>query len=143
MYDLNDIRKLSDEIRILMEQREELYEKIRSPSSAAIDQTITGNRDNGSRIERLYSKLDEVQSHLIELVGKKIFLQHEIRCKLECLSDETHKEILFDRFWLCKKIETIAKERNVNIRWVYRQQQAALNEWNSLLEKDGTEKEYD
>lgn len=83
----------------------------------------------GDKIERMIAKMDKVDRHIraeqrcLKAQSMKIYKQ------IEAMPDERYRDILFNRYVLCKKWEKVAETVNMDLRYVYRLHGEALQDF--------------
>lgn len=104
--------------------RADLY-SVKSPSDMPdirVQTSLTGDK-----MLELVARVDEIERGIIEeinaLVEKKISITNEI----EKVPNENYKQLLFDRYILCKRWEQIAIDRDKSVRTIFKMHGRALN----------------
>ena len=133
---LNQLLVKRQHIRELVEKYEEIRTKMLSPPSAS-DYSYHGRRSSESRIERYHDKAEKLRVKIADEEIEMIDLKTAVHNQIEQLSDETNKDILFDRYVRGYKWTEIARKYDVGLRHVFTMHQKALKEWDQVHGKEG------
>lgn len=136
---LNQLLVKRQHIRELVEKYEEIRTKMLSPPSASdySDYSYHGQRSSESRIERLHDKAEKLREKIADEEIELIDLKTAVYNQIEQLSDETNKDILFDRYVRGYKWTEVARKYDVGLRHVFTMHQKALKEWDQVHGKEG------
>lgn len=123
---LQTIFNLKRRIARLEEARRDLVNDLYCFSSPAPDHEPVQTSPNGDRIIEVIAKKDEAEQKMVTEIRRLIDVKMKIIADIERVPNERQKQILFDRYVMCKRWERIAAEHDKGIRWVYRLHGRAL-----------------
>lgn len=131
---LQQVYMIQRKINRLEAQREDLRAdlySVKSPSDMPdirVQTFLTGDK-----MLELVARVDEIERGIIEeinaLVEKKISITNEI----EKVPNENYKQLLFDRYILCKRWEQIAIDRDKSVRTIFKMHGRALNLFEKVI----------
>lgn len=111
--------------------RQSLYGK-------GIDYSNDGNTqsNNDNALERAICKIVDYEKEVNERIDKLVDKKIEIEKVIAQLESQKLKEILERRYLLFEKWEQIAVVMDIDLRWIYRLHNKALNKLNNLIPLD-------
>lgn len=131
---LQQVYMIQRKINRLEAQREDLRAdlySVKSPSDMPdirVQTSLTGDK-----MLELVARVDEIERGIIDeinaLVEKKISITNEI----EKVPNENYKQLLFDRYILCKRWEQIAIDRDKSVRTIFKMHGRALNLFEKVI----------
>ena len=131
---LQQVYMIQRKINRLEAQREDLRAdlySVKSPSDMPdirVQTSLTGDK-----MLELVARVDEIERGIIEeinaLVEKKIIITNEI----EKVPNENYKQLLFDRYILCRRWEQIAIDRDKSVRTIFKMHGRALNLFEKVI----------
>lgn len=131
---LQQVYMIQRKINRLEAQREDLRAdlySVKSPSDMPdirVQTSLTGDK-----MLELVARVDEIERGIIDeinvLVEKKISITEEI----EKVPNENYKQLLFDRYILCKRWEQIAIDRDKSVRTIFKMHGRALNLFEKVI----------
>lgn len=131
---LQQVYMIQRKINRLEAQREDLRAdlySVKSPSDMPdirVQTSLTGDK-----MLELVARVDEIERGIIDeinvLVEKKISITSEI----EKVPNENYKQLLFDRYILCRRWEQIAIDRDKSVRTIFKMHGRALNLFEKVI----------
>ena len=125
---LQQVYVIQRKIDRLEAQREEiradLY-SVKSPSDipdVRVQTSLTGDK-----MLELVARVDEVEREIIEKIGELVEKKVSITNEIEMVPNENYKQLLFDRYILCKRWEQMALDRDKSVRTIFKMHGRALN----------------
>ena len=131
---LQQVYMIQRKINRLEAQREDLRAdlySVKSPSDMPdirVQTSLTGDK-----MLELVARVDEIERGIIDeinaLVEKKVSITNEI----EKVPNENYKQLLFDRYILCRRWEQIAIDRDKSVRTIFKMHGRALNLFEKVI----------
>ena len=131
---LQQVYMIQKKINRLEAQREDLRAdlySVKSPSDMPdirVQTSLTGDK-----MLELVARVDEIERGIIDeinaLVEKKVSITNEI----EKVPNENYKQLLFDRYILCRRWEQIAIDRDKSVRTIFKMHGRALNLFEKVI----------
>lgn len=131
---LQQVYMIQRKINRLEAQREDLRAdlySVKSPSDMPdirVQTSLTGDK-----MLELVARVDEIERGIIDeinaLVEKKVSITEEI----EKVPNENYKQLLFDRYILCRRWEQIAIDRDKSVRTIFKMHGRALNLFEKVI----------
>lgn len=131
---LQQIYKAEQKIKRLERGRQQLRANlysIGSPSGQMSPDTVTSSIA-GDRMERLIARVEEIEKDIVEEIGRLTELIRHISAQIERVPVNRYRNLLHERYILCRKWERIAVDMDVDIRHVYRLHGKALQEFEKI-----------
>lgn len=132
---LQQVYMIQRKIDRLEAQREDIRAALyglKSPSDipdVRVQTSLTGDK-----MLELVAKVDGIERDLVDeitrLVDKKLSITNEI----EKVPNESYKQLLFDRYIMCKRWEQIALDRDKSVRTIFKMHGRALDLFNKVAQ---------
>lgn len=101
------------------------------------DYSNDGNTQaNDNALERAICKIIDYEKEVNERIDKLVDKKNEIEKTIDKIESQKLKEILERRYLLFEKWEQIAVAMDIDLRWVYRLHNRALNNLKNLIPLD-------
>lgn len=117
---LQSIYYIKRKIERLEIRRKDLENDLYCFGSLSLDRENVQTSPRGDRMAEVMAKKDEVEREMVKEIKRLIQRKQDVIADIEKLSSERQKQILFDRYVLCKRWEQISAEYGKDIRWIYR-----------------------
>ena len=128
---LQQVYRAKKEVRRLQLARDHLREEmysLRSPSGNMTPDKVQSSV-TGDKIEKLIAQVDETERELVAQQERWLELYRTVTRQIEAMPNELHREILFQRYVLCKRWPRISRDLDYDQRYVYRLHGEALVEF--------------
>lgn len=106
------------------EIRGDLY-SIGSPSGQLGSDRVQTSK-NDDRMLKLIAKVDELEREIVEEIDQLTQEKTKITREIEAVPNENYKQLLYERYVLCKKWERIAIDHDRCVRWIFQMHGNAL-----------------
>lgn len=84
---------------------------------------------SGDKMERMIARMDKTDRQITSEQKRLKAQSLKIHQQIEAMPDERYRSILFNRYVLCKKWESVAEDVNMDLRYVYRLHGEALKDF--------------
>lgn len=131
---LQQVYSIQRKIKRLEDRREDLRAdlySVKSPSDLPEIRVQTSL--SGDKMLELISKVDELERDIIAEISDLTDKKQQIMTEIEKVPNENYRQLLFDRYILCKRWEQIALDRDKGVRWIYRMHGKSLNAFEKVL----------
>ena len=131
---LQQVYMIQKKINRLEAQREDLRAdlySVKSPSDMPdirVQTSLTGDK-----MLELVARVDEIERGIIEEINALVEKKISITCEIEKVPNENYKQLLFDRYILCKRWEQIAIDRDKSVRTIFKMHGRALNLFEKVI----------
>ena len=122
---LSQYKYLNADIDRKIKYLEDCKNKMYNVTGTLSDMPRSGNRSNV--IEDGIANINEIEQTINRDIDELISLRTEIENTINRVRNLNYKEILKCRYLDCKKYEQIAVDKNIDLRWLYRLHEKALN----------------
>ena len=118
---LQTVYKIQKRIDRLNSMRENIRAELYSLGSPAggMDKDKVQTSLTGDKMLQLVARVDEVERDIVKELERLTLQKKKILDEIELVPKETHKQVLYDRYILCKKWEQIAVDYDKSVRWIY------------------------
>lgn len=131
---LQQVYMIQRKINRLEAQREDLRADlygVKSPSDMPdirVQTSLTGDK-----MLELVARVDEIERGIIEEINALVEKKISITTEIEKVPNENYKQLLFDRYILCKRWEQIAIDRDKSVRTIFKMHGRALNLFEKVI----------
>jgi len=122
---LNQYKFLNAEIDRKIKYMEDCKSKIFNVTGTLSDMPRSGNRSNV--IEDGIVSINDIEQTINQDINELLCLRSEIENKINRVKNPMQREILKCRYLDLKKYEQIAVDKNIDLRWLYRLHEKALD----------------
>ena len=132
--ELRELYRINCTLVRLRQQKEDLETAmtlLQSPSGKLTPDKVQTSLV-GDRMAQKIAKLEEVESRIKETICNLEMTKHTIMQKIESISDERYRSVLYYRYVKFMKWESIAVSSNYTIQHVHRLHGEALQEYAKL-----------
>lgn len=132
--ELRELYRINCSLRRLKQQKKDLESAmvtLQSPSGKLTPDKVQTSLV-GDRMAQKIAKLAEVETKISETICNLEMYKHTIMQKIESISDERYRSVLYYRYVKFMKWENIAACSNYTIQHVHRLHGEALNEYSKL-----------
>ena len=123
---LQTVYSLSQQIKRLNSRREDIRNDMFSLGGIAYDQERVQTSPTGDRMTVLVARVDEIERDIVKKLDELESEKQKVILKIESVPQENYKQLLYERYVLCKRWERIAADWDKGIRWIYRMHGKAL-----------------
>ena len=136
---LNQIYRLSEKIKRLELQREDLRQSLYTVGSPMgnMDTDRVQTSQSGDSMLRMISRVDLLEREILQKLRHLIDRKNVITDQIEAMDDgmddeqqhkmEKYKTVLFERYVLCRNWEIISQDMGYDIKWLYELRNRALD----------------
>ena len=117
---LRSVYEIERRIKRLEYRRQDLVNDLYGLRSISLDRDPVQTSQSGDRMLDAIVKKNEAEADMVHEIARLIEVKQKIMAEIETLPVEKHRQVLFDRYILCKRWEQIALEYEKDIRWIYR-----------------------
>lgn len=131
---LQQVYMIQRKINRLEAQREDLRAdlySVKSPSDMPdirVQTSLTGDK-----MLELVARVDEIERGIIDEINVLVEKKISITTEIEKVPNENYKQLLFDRYILCKRWEQIAIDRDKSVRTIFKMHGRALNLFEKVI----------
>lgn len=131
---LQQVYAIQRKIKRLEARREDLRAdlySVKSPSDLPeirVQTSLTGDK-----MLELVARVDELERSIIDEVKTLTEMKQGIIAEIEKVPNENYKQLLYDRYVLCKKWEQIALDRDRCVRWIFQMHGKALKSFEKTM----------
>ena len=135
---LRQIYVLSQRIDRLQQLREQLRADLYSVKSPAGSMTPDKVQTSmtGDKIERMIARVDKIEQDIVKEQTSLAVKRRKLLKEIEAVENNRYRQILFERYVLCKKWEDMAGDMGIELRWLYRLHGRALDEFRREYKSD-------
>ena len=124
---LQQIYIIQRKLKRLEARREDIRNDLYAVGSSQLNPVHVQTSMTGDKMAELVARVDEVEREIIQEIQLLTETKQRIISEIESMQNENYKQLLFDRYILCKKWEWIALDRDKGVRWIFRMHGKALN----------------
>lgn len=132
---LRQIYLISARIKRLSEQREQIRAEmfsIKSVSGEMNPDKVLSSIEGDSML-RLIARVDEIEREIVKEMERLQKKRARMSKKIETLPEDKYREVLHQRYIMCRKWEDIAEQMNVSVRYVYMLHGQALQSFQKII----------
>jgi hypothetical protein len=128
------IQKKIDRLNGLRESiRADLY-SLGSPSGN-MDKDKVQTSKSGDKMLKLIARVDEAERDIAREIANLIKAKQTILSEIECVQNENHRQLLYERYVLCWRWEKISLEHNRGTRRTYTMHGKALESFEKVWKR--------
>jgi len=122
---LSQYRYVNAEIDRKIKEIEMWKSKIYNITGTLVDMPKSKNRTN--TIEDGISRINDIESNINADIDRLIKIKKDIERVINQVKNPNYREILKCRYLDCKRYEQIAVDKSIDLRWLYRLHERALD----------------
>ena len=123
---------INGKLKRLMQRREDLRNDMYSLGGISYDSDRVQTSPTSDRMINLIAKVDETERDIVKEIEALTREKQKIMHEIEQVPNEKYRELLFQHYILCHRIELIAVEWDKGIRWIYRLRKRAIKAFEEI-----------
>lgn len=123
---LGSIRELSDRIKRLQETRESIRNDLYSIGGIDYEKDKVQTSVSDDRMINLIARVEEIEKDLIKEIAELTETRNTIVHQIDKVPNRRCRDLLYERYVLCKNMAHISVDWDRDIRYLYRLQRKAI-----------------